>query len=140
MLVRRLALALVLSLTLLSGCLPAVGQMTTVYEAPVSAVLETVVQLGPQIRPGGDFTPLRLEARSRSSVVLRASETMGSQVVSALAQSEAMTVRVSVTALPVTGASSQVTVSALPEGNAAALRAAEALIMRLERRFGRVSY
>lgn len=140
MFMHRLALVLVLSLALLTGCLPAVGQVTTVYEAPVSAVLRAAAQVGPQLRPGSDFSAFRVESRTAQTLTLAASETVGSQVVSALAGQDRATVRVFVSAAPLGQGHVQVTVSAVPADNAAAMSAAERVAGWLETRFGRVAY
>ncbi len=132
----RAAQLLTLLLVALAACVPAVGSLTAVYRAPAGRVLDVAAQVGPQLRPSAGFTAFGLESRSAASLTLAASETMGSQVIGALAGQGRMTVRVFVSVTPLAQGSSQVTVSAVPADNAAAIRAAEQVAARLEQRFG----
>jgi hypothetical protein len=130
---------LALLLLLLSGCLPAVGQVTRVYRAPSEAILEHAAQVGRQLRPGGALTPFSVESRTPQTLTLAATETVGSRVVSALAGQVRATVRVVVSVTPLGQGTVQVTLSAVPADNAAAMRALEQLGVQLDGRFGRTA-
>lgn len=127
---------LVLLLLGLCACVPTLSSMTLVYASPAESVLTAAAQLGPSLRPGGDFGAFRIESRTAQTLTLAASETMGSQVVGALAGQGRATVRVFVSVTPLGQGRVQATVSAVPADNAAAMNAAGQLAARLEGRFG----
>lgn len=122
----------------LCACVPTLSSQTSVYAAPAERVLTAAAQLGASLRPGSDFTAFRVESRSPQTLTLAASETVPSQVVSALAGQGRTSVRVFVSVTPLGQGRVQATVSAVPADNGAAMNAAGQLAARLEQRFGSV--
>ncbi len=120
----------------LAACAPAFSSTSAVYAAPAVSILEAAAQAGSSLRPGGDFSAFRVESRSAQTLTLAASETMPSQVASALAGQSRTVVRVFVRVTPAGQGRVRATVSALPADNAAAMNAAGQLAARLEQRFG----
>lgn len=133
----RIVLPLAL-IFLVAACAPAVGRPAIVYSAAAPDVISAISQFGPQIQPGGAFNYLSIETIGDRYITLAASQTTGSQVLSALAGSAASTtIRVTITVAPVNDQVTQVAVSALPAGNSIANRSADRIVSELDQRFKR---